>query len=503
MRRYLDPVIWGWREEGAVGAVKLLLVDLLVVSPAPFPMPVERFVLPRVYRELVYDSRPFGIVEFPCDLEGMEVHGAAYAQALTDLNQRQIFWQVFHRKGLGMVDKGNNHRALFQQPLMRDLVRVLAGEAPQEAAGLDDSLQWLRQARFEMLILHEGALPSATGPAVRDWLNEHLGEPKRYTQDAIAVYDLARVRIGPAPGAEPVVEDSGEQAYAQAVAAMQRYLRDSDPGLLDEASELLVAGADDGSPTDRHRAVLLGAIVRLLQGEPHGLSSMDQRLAVEFLLPSPDDTERLAAALRYAAGSKDESVVYRQLLGGKFCAVQSCPTRNDDLDHILTSVGVSLRPGMVVADIGSGVGSLSVAAARELGDRGEVWAVDVDPQVVAFMEQTLPQLPEGSRIHPLCSVPGDISLAAGSVDLAIANGVEFLPMDYTPHGAGGQWVDPFLGSIARSLRPGGLLVIRTDHERAWLVNRLPEVGLTLWQRAEPLVDTSAENSWIYAFRKGS
>ena len=399
-----------------------LALDLLVISPAPFPMPVERLVVPRVYQELARDPRAFGIVEFPCDLEGLEVHGAAYTQALTDLNQRQIFWQAFHRKGLGMVDKGNNHRALFQQPMLRDLVRVLAGQDPREPEGLDDSLRWLRQARFELLILHEGALPPATAPAVRAWLDERLGEPERYEQDAIAVYDLARA-IPTTRAAPPPAQDPGEQAFAAAVAAMQGFLRSGDAALLDQAEAGLEQGAQVGSPTDRHRAVLLGAALRVLRGQPHGLIAEDQRMALAFLLPAADDTQRLAAALRAAAGSKDESVVYRQLLGGKFCAQQSCPTRDDDLGHILAAVGVPLRPGMVVADIGSGVGSVSVALARELGPDGLVYAVDVDPGVIAFMEQALPGLPEGSRVRPVRSAPGDISVPAGSLDLALANGV--------------------------------------------------------------------------------
>lgn len=480
------------------GAPALILLDLLVVSPAPFPLPVERLTLPTIYQELAQDPRPFGIVEFPCDLEGVEVHGEAYAEALSDLNQRQIFWQAYHRKGLGMVDKGNNHRTLFQQPLLRDLVRVLAGEAPGEEAGLAASLRWLEQARFELLVLHERALPPATAAEVRAWLDAQLGVPKVYEQDGVAVYDLASVAMasGPAP-----VRDPRAEAYAAGVAALQAYLRGGDDAQLVRAASLLDEGGAVGSPTDRHRTLLLGAAARVLQGEPPGLDTSDQRLALAYLLPSPDDTAHLAAALRYAAGSKDESVVYRQLLGGKFCAQQACPTRSDDLDHILGSVGQRLRPGMVVADIGAGVGSLSVAMARQVGPDGQILAVDIDPGVIAFMEQTLPQLPEGALVRPVLSAPGDVSLAPGSVDLAVADGVEFLPMEYTPHGAGGRWVDPFLASLARSLAPSGVLVIRSDHERAWLVNRVGATGLELVQRAEPPADPHADNSWIYAFRR--
>ncbi len=481
------------------GAPALILLDTLAVSPAPFPLPVEHLELPRIYQELAQDPRRFGIVEFPCDLEGAEVHGAAYAEALTDLNQRQIFWQAYHRKGLGMVDKGNNHRALFQQPLTRDLVRVLMGEAPGEEAGRGESLRWLRQARFELLVLHQGALPPATATQVRAWLDAQLGAPRLYEREAIAVYDLVGAASSshttqPAPSAE-------QQAFARAVAALQGFLREGDPALLDEASALLGSGIEVGSPTDRHRSMLLVAAARVLRGQPHGLDATDQRLALEFILSDPADTERLAAALRYAAGSQDESVVYRQLLGGKFCAQQACPTRSDDLDNVLGSVGQRLHPGMVVADIGSGVGALSVTMARQVGPEGEVWAVDIDPGVIAFMEQALPQLPEGAWVRPVRSEPGDVSLAPGSVDLAVANGVEFLPMDYTPHGAGGQWVDPFLASIARCLRPGGVLVIRSDHERAWLVNRLAAAGMELRLRRTPPADPAADNSWVYAFGK--
>ncbi|MBW4039589.1 MAG: methyltransferase domain-containing protein [Acidobacteria bacterium] len=50
---------------------------------------------------------------------------------------------------------------------------------------------------------------------------------------------------------------------------------------------------------------------------------------------------------------------------------------------------LALRPGMRVADIGAGTGYFSLPIAEDVGPDGVVFAVDVQPEMLAFIEEKL------------------------------------------------------------------------------------------------------------------
>jgi ubiquinone/menaquinone biosynthesis C-methylase UbiE len=56
-------------------------------------------------------------------------------------------------------------------------------------------------------------------------------------------------------------------------------------------------------------------------------------------------------------------------------------------DEVLKAL--ALKPGEVVADIGSGSGYFSVRLAKAVGDTGRVYAVDVDPELVRHLNRRL------------------------------------------------------------------------------------------------------------------
>lgn len=75
-----------------------------------------------------------------------------------------------------------------------------------------------------------------------------------------------------------------------------------------------------------------------------------------------------------------------------------------------------LQPGQSVADIGAGSGYFTVRMAREVGEKGKVFAVDIDRGLIDHLakrgrEEKLPQL------IPVLAEPDDPKLAAASVDL--------------------------------------------------------------------------------------
>ncbi|HZH07194.1 MAG TPA: methyltransferase domain-containing protein [Lautropia sp.] len=108
---------------------------------------------------------------------------------------------------------------------------------------------------------------------------------------------------------------------------------------------------------------------------------------------------------------------------------------------------LELKPGMVVADVGAGTGYLSRRMAEAVAPSGKVLAVDVQPEMVAMLRKAVQQ--QGIRnLEPLLGTETDVRLPAGSVDLAILVDVYHeLSFPYE-----------VLGSIVRSLKPGGRLV---------------------------------------------
>ena len=77
---------------------------------------------------------------------------------------------------------------------------------------------------------------------------------------------------------------------------------------------------------------------------------------------------------------------------------------------------LSIKPGSVIADIGSGSGYFSVLLAKKTGARGTVYAVDNDSEMNAYLEKRV--INEGhANIRPVLSKKDDPLLPKGAVDL--------------------------------------------------------------------------------------
>jgi ubiquinone/menaquinone biosynthesis C-methylase UbiE len=119
--------------------------------------------------------------------------------------------------------------------------------------------------------------------------------------------------------------------------------------------------------------------------------------------------------------------------------------REERTDLLLPEL--QLKPGMTVADIGAGTGYFSRRMARVVGATGSVYAVDVQPEMLAML-QTLAKQPGLGNIKPILGSSADVKLPAGSIDLAIMVDV-YHELEYPAE---------VLASIVRALRPGGRLV---------------------------------------------
>ena len=122
------------------------------------------------------------------------------------------------------------------------------------------------------------------------------------------------------------------------------------------------------------------------------------------------------------------------------------PDREREERPDLLVEALHLQPGMTVADIGAGSGYLSRRLASRVAP-GSVFAVDVQPEMVALLEKLAKQ-PGMHNIVPRQGAADDVKLAAASVDLAVMVDV-YHELEY-PY--------EVMQSIVRALKPGGRVV---------------------------------------------
>jgi len=76
---------------------------------------------------------------------------------------------------------------------------------------------------------------------------------------------------------------------------------------------------------------------------------------------------------------------------------------------------LNIHAGSKVADIGAGSGWFTARAAKRVGDDGTVYAVDINPESIKYIDQRVSR--EGLRqVRTILSVPDDPKLPANSVD---------------------------------------------------------------------------------------
>lgn len=108
---------------------------------------------------------------------------------------------------------------------------------------------------------------------------------------------------------------------------------------------------------------------------------------------------------------------------------------------------LKLKPGMTVADVGAGTGYYARRIAPMVAPKGKVYAVDVQPQMVAML-QAAAKRPGLGNLVPVLGTTTDSKLAAGSIDLALMVDV-YHELEF-PH--------EMLDRLVRALKPGGRLV---------------------------------------------
>jgi len=94
------------------------------------------------------------------------------------------------------------------------------------------------------------------------------------------------------------------------------------------------------------------------------------------------------------------------------------PGRDEKLqiNRVMDLLGIT--PGKNVADIGAGSGWFTVRAARRVGERGSVYAVDINPEAIQYIDNRVAK-EKLSNVKTILSKPDDPMLPANSLDAAL------------------------------------------------------------------------------------
>jgi cyclopropane fatty-acyl-phospholipid synthase-like methyltransferase len=132
-------------------------------------------------------------------------------------------------------------------------------------------------------------------------------------------------------------------------------------------------------------------------------------LAAAYLLAAPQTPLAQSAAATQAPQRKTSTPYTGDL------SIFDTPGRDERL-HINQVMDVlAITPGKSVADIGAGSGWFTIRAAKRVTDTGTVYAVDINPEAVQYIDQRVKK--DGlHNVKPILSKPDDPELAANSVD---------------------------------------------------------------------------------------
>lgn len=157
---------------------------------------------------------------------------------------------------------------------------------------------------------------------------------------------------------------------------------------------------------------------------------------------------------------------------------------------------MQIKPGIAVADIGTGIGYMLPYLSRAVGSGGKVYGEDIAPD---FLDRARAKVSTDklTNVDLVLGNETDPKLPAAAIDMALVLDV-YHHFDYP---------DKMLANISHSLKPGGHLVIvdfykkdRPDHvrlERDDVVKEIESNGFHLLSK----VDRTGNNQYMLTFEK--
>ena len=177
------------------------------------------------------------------------------------------------------------------------------------------------------------------------------------------------------------------------------------------------------------------------------------------------------------------------------------PEREAEEKPDLLLEALKLKSGDVVADIGAGTGYYSWRMAKDVGEKGVVYAVDIQQEMLDLLAQKMAER-KISNVKGVLGTITDPKLPAHSVDLVLMVDVYH------------EFDHPFemMKAICQALKPGGRVVFvefRAEDPKVPIkeVHKMSEAQVRKEMSAQPLewVETIATLPWqhVIVFKKKS
>jgi ubiquinone/menaquinone biosynthesis C-methylase UbiE len=127
---------------------------------------------------------------------------------------------------------------------------------------------------------------------------------------------------------------------------------------------------------------------------------------------------------------------------------------------------LGLERGESIADIGAGSGYFAFRFARHVGEGGHVYAVDINSDMILFMNRKIQEL-KLRNVSTVLSMPNDPLLIDGTINrFFICNTWHHVPSH-----------SPYLQLMKRMLKPGGQIVVIDYRKERLPVGPPPEMKM--------------------------
>jgi cobalt-precorrin-6B (C15)-methyltransferase len=105
-----------------------------------------------------------------------------------------------------------------------------------------------------------------------------------------------------------------------------------------------------------------------------------------------------------------------------FITSEGIPGPTKEEIRVLTISKARIREGFLVADVGCGVGSLTVEAALQVGPSGRVFAIDEDEKAVKVTKENVTKFNVQDRVEIICGKAPEAMRNLPSMDVVIVGG---------------------------------------------------------------------------------